>query len=492
VLLGGAAVGGLVLRIWTYRSQAATPNGDEAVVGLMVRHALDGELTTFFWGQDYGGTQEVLLTVPVFFVAGSGWLTLRLVPIVLTAVAAVLVWRIGRRILGEPAAAVAGALFWIWPPIDLLRLTQQQGFYASNVVYCALLLLLALRLVERPDRRRAAAFGLVLGLAVWQTAQIVPVATPIVIWILWRQRRELPRLWPAVPAAAIGALPFLVWNVMHDWRSLSEGSSGDVEQYLRSLRLFASPVLPMTLGLRAPFSAEPIVPRPLMYLLYAALLALFAVGAVRTRRQPVSMLYLVAALFPFLYALSHKTLLSLEPRFVVVATPVLVLLVAQAVRGFASAVAVLATAAVVSIFGVHSMNGWFLAVPPVQPKNWLGPRVTYHLVPRDLGPLADALDRLHLDRVYANYWLAYRLTFDTDERIIAAESNFTGIEVEGGQAVPTTDAEVRYPPYQAAVRRARHGFVFAREAPKPAILPALERYGYRPHDAGRYVVYSRQ
>ena len=66
----------------------------------MARHALDGEFTTFYWGQAYAGSQEALLTVPVFLVAGSGWLALRMVPIALTVVASLLIWRVGRRTIG--------------------------------------------------------------------------------------------------------------------------------------------------------------------------------------------------------------------------------------------------------------------------------------------------------------------------------------------------------------------------------------------------------
>ena len=77
----------------------------------------------------------MLLTVPVFLVAGSSLFALRIVPIVLSGVAAFLVWRVGRRTIGEPAAGVAGALFWIWPPFTLFLVTRQQGFYASNLVY---------------------------------------------------------------------------------------------------------------------------------------------------------------------------------------------------------------------------------------------------------------------------------------------------------------------------------------------------------------------
>ena len=66
VIVAFAAVAGVVLRIWTYRMVMGTPNADEAVVGLMTRHAAHGELTTFYWGQGYGGPQEAWLTVPDF------------------------------------------------------------------------------------------------------------------------------------------------------------------------------------------------------------------------------------------------------------------------------------------------------------------------------------------------------------------------------------------------------------------------------------------
>ena len=116
LLVALAVVAGAGIRVWVYRSVLGVPDSDEAVVGLMTLHAMDGELATFFWGQAFNGSQEALLTVPVFFVAGSSWLTLRLVPIVLSAAAAVVVWRVGRRTIGEPAAVAAGCVAWVWPP----------------------------------------------------------------------------------------------------------------------------------------------------------------------------------------------------------------------------------------------------------------------------------------------------------------------------------------------------------------------------------------
>ena len=155
--------------------------------------------------------------------------------------------------LGRRAAAVAAALFWIWPAFNIFQPTHQQALYASDVVYCSLLLLLALRVVEQPDRLRVGLFGFVLGLAFWQTAQIVPVVVPIIVWTIWKRPGCLRHIWLAMPLAALGALPWIVWNAGHGWESLAMPDYGDK---LRSLRLLASPVLPMTVGLRAPFSAE--------------------------------------------------------------------------------------------------------------------------------------------------------------------------------------------------------------------------------------------
>src|SRR3954454_15216759 len=115
VLVGAA---GIVARVWVYNSVLGVPSSDDALVGLWAMHAARGDFTTFFWGLHYGGTQEPLLAVPLFLVFGPSWLALRIVPLVLTAITALLIWRVGRRTLGERAGVVAGAFFWIWPPYN--------------------------------------------------------------------------------------------------------------------------------------------------------------------------------------------------------------------------------------------------------------------------------------------------------------------------------------------------------------------------------------
>jgi len=105
-----------------------------------------------------------------------------------------------------------------------------------------------------------------------------------------------------------------------------------------------------------------------------------------------------------------------------------------------------------------------------------------------LGVLQE-LDRLGVDRVYANYWVAYRLAFDTRERIVAAQNPYTPLAVEHGRLVPFPDPRARYQPFQRDVRASSHGFVYFRYDPIPRRV--LTEHGYRRHLVGPFAVYAR-
>jgi hypothetical protein len=238
----------------------------------------------------------------------------------------------------------------------------------------------------------------------------------------------------------------------------------------------------MTLGLRAPFGAEPVLPSvPVVLLIYAALLALGVYGAIRTRHRSASLLYVVAGCFPLLYAIDRRTsFIEGWPQYTVVVTPVIALLLAQLANGRARAIVVLALAAAVSIVSVPRMEAWFHKPQPVP------------YAPRNFGPLIATLDALRVDRVYADYWIAYRLTFETNERIVAAENQFDSVRFAHGQAVLPSDPNVRYRPYEREVAAApRHGFVFFRRTVQSvAIAGQLARHGYARYPVGPFVVYA--
>ena len=51
-------VAGIVLRVWVLASSLGQLDSDEAVVGLMANAIRHGHLSTYYWGQNYGGTIE--------------------------------------------------------------------------------------------------------------------------------------------------------------------------------------------------------------------------------------------------------------------------------------------------------------------------------------------------------------------------------------------------------------------------------------------------
>ena len=71
------------------------------LIGLRLLHT--HHLPTLFWGSNYGAPHEAVLAALLFAVVRSSPVVLKLVPILLSGVAAVLTWRIGRILVGERA-----------------------------------------------------------------------------------------------------------------------------------------------------------------------------------------------------------------------------------------------------------------------------------------------------------------------------------------------------------------------------------------------------
>jgi Dolichyl-phosphate-mannose-protein mannosyltransferase len=480
-----AAIAGLVARVVVYRSSIGRVDADEAVWALMARDVAHGHISAFYWGQAYGGTQEVVLVGALFWAAGTHVFLMRLVAIVLAAATALVVWRIGRRTIGELPAVVAGCLVWIWPPYVIWKLDVWHGFYASGLLYSALIVLFVLRLDERPSRRDAALLGLLLGLGFWQTLQIVPIAAPALLWLTIRRPTVWRHAWVAVPAALAGALPWLLSNARHDWWSFRLPS--DNIGYLTRLRGGIDATIPMQLSLRVPFSSEWLFGAAISGLIYAALIGLFLVFGWRTRRRRISLLFLIVAAYPFLYALSGLTWLNDEPRYVVLLVPALAVLFALPAKTLPRAALVLVVAGALSTAVLARWLEW-----SHDPDR--GAALSRKTV--DVAPAIAALDRAGIDRLYADYWIAYRITFETRERLIASEADLASVAAAGpGRVLPKTPRDYtdhRHPAYDTAVREAdRHAYLLLRGEPTTAAdRRLLVRNGYTVSNVGPFLLFA--
>ena len=219
-------------------------------------------------------------------------------------------------------------------------------------------------------------------------------------------------------------------------------------------------MLPTWLGLRVPFTLDWLGGRVLGITLLA--LCLIAFVATVVRRRAHELLLVTAVVFPFLYASSTFAHYILEPRYLVLFAPIPVFLIARvAVKRDLTAALAIALALVVSLAGLAEM----------QHQDSYRPRLGGRAIPKDLTPLVRFLDHEHVTRVYANYWLAYRLSFETRERILATSTGFVRDQ--------KADRLVRESPNAA--------YVFMSVQPRPL----LEARGYRRIESDGYVLYMR-
>lgn len=402
-----AAVVGVALRAQRLVAPAGTIDSDVATIGLMARHVRFGEFPVFHWGQAYGGSHEAVLAGLVFLVTGASAVVLQAVTVALSLLAAVLLHAVARRALGSRAAAFATAAYLVWPAAFVWWSVKPGSDYWFTLCACLGATLVLQRLADGDVRHPAVGFagvGLLAGLAWWGHPQAVAVLAPVG---LWHVRTFLARplgLALAAGGAVVGAAPWLGYNLRHGWLSL-DLPPAEVG-YLSRLDALVEVAGPMALGLRVPYTREWLVPS---WSYWALLVVLIGVGLLRARsRLPV----VVALAIPPLVALSPLSSYVDQPRYLVFLAPFAAMLVGATLDLAPRWVppAGLAVLLSLTVVGLGRMDGAGVAAP-------YAPDVH---VPEDLGDLEALVDDLGVEHAYADYWLAYRLTFETEEEVLVS------------------------------------------------------------------------
>jgi hypothetical protein len=476
----GGLLAGVGFRLWALLLPQGALDADEAVVGLQARAILHGTLPVFFPGQGYGGTQEAFLAAPLVWTFGLTDAAIRSVVVALWFGAAILVWRIGVRLFDERRAGIAAVLFWIWPTYFDWKSTRAHGFYGSELFLGLAVLLLVLRLAERTTRRDLVLLGLALGCGLWSSPQVAIVALPALGWLVYVRRRTL-RGWPYVLAAfVLGALPWLLGNLRHDWYSLHPGrNEGTWTAHVHNLVVST---LPEALGLRLAWSFEWLGGGAFGYVLYAALAAGFAWLLVR-RPPHLSPLLLIVAIFPIFYFVSPYTWLQSEPRYLTLVMPLFALLAAHGLGTRMRAAGVLALAAALTAAGFVELD-----------RHDVAPfRTEGTVVPADLRPALETLEQHRLGYAYASYWIAWRITFESNLKIVGAKSSYAHPFARDGRVHPgdpPNDLGIDPQYYEEAEQHRDAAHVFVRGGDvEPKVASLLERTGYRRIVSGGFAIW---
>ncbi len=443
VALAAAAIG-LALRAWVLTSRLGVIDSDEAVGALIAHRMLhDLEWQTFLWGNVHGGTVEAIPTAVLFAVVGTGTVAAKAVPIALAGAAAVTVGVLARRLVGTTAGVLAGSALWLLPGHFVVLSTKARLYYGAALLLVALVMLVVARL---DDRRRSGStggraetgdlllLGVLVGLGLWTAVFVFYAALPAGVWYAVRNRTRWRRWWLVVPGVVVGGAPWWAFQLRYDFLSLDETVTFE-STYVERLGRYLPELLPRVLGLRAPGSGDWIVGGAGL-VLYPVVVAALVVVVLRSRRR-LSLPAAVVVGYPFVWAVPSASWYVAEPRYGIFLAPALAVLVGAGLAPLVGRVAAPparagATLAVVlamgglSWWGVHGLDAW----AGDRTGNW-------DVAAPELGPLVDVLDARDADAAYADYWISYRLSFETAEDVIT-----------------TPLGHVRYPPYARTVDEA--------------------------------------
>ena len=487
-------------------------SSDEAVEGLMARHVLLGEFPLFLWGQSYKGVPEVYLASAVFGLApatASSVVALKAVTLVCFAAFVGLNFILLDRVYSRTVAWVASLLLIACPPALVLWSLTGSAEIAITFLTGAVLLLNVDAWRRTGSRRALVVASASLGFGLWVQQFIVYYVIALALTLLvdtpdWRERfgavlRARPlwvqRLaqvlfagaavyaaigltafvtngaelapfglrvtatspqkawWTAIAlllvgcAAAVGrvrradAMPALAFLAGFSpailGRLTGDGAGAPMGRMdLDGLRSILSVVVdyavPVVFGFRSPTMGRLDVSA-----WWAAVLAIVLVvscGAIRRGRRPL-FFHVFLVVVPVAFVASGSFIDAQSYRYLVpvfAALPVVWAVGVEAILRVSRIAGTAVLAGLVALFAIQQVE-WYQELAP----------------DRESAAIVDCLDRAGIRIAFADYWVSYKVTFLTGERIVLAPTN--GVD--------------RYPPYTDTARA--HPAAHLVEAPPP-------------------------
>ena len=506
IVLGMLVLVGLALRLDFMWAAGFTIDGDEAIVGLMGLDILDGQgVPVFYYGQHYMGSLEAIMASWFFAIFGASSFTLQLVPLVWSLALIVLAYILGRLISGRRGGLIAATLTAVAPPALLVWSSKARGGFIEVVVIGAVALCLTIKwLRSDPGQLRYPVLvGLALGLGWWVNNQIIYFIVPIAIFGLAQLialfaskssrndaaavkfTRSARVVFFGTLAFLIGGLPYWWYNLRHGFPSAGMFKAASWQEFWEHLEGLRMTALPAIVGAQRFWQRLPVFPysRHIALLLYVFPIALLVLARWRQglgllvarvdRKCPAELLVLFCLSCCFVFSLSSFGWLVQAPRYLLpfyVGLYPLIGICCDALWRRSRALGALYLGALLcfqlaaSYAGGRGISG--------EPVVYGGQRVA-----RDHGVLVQTLDRLGISRVRTNYWIGYRLAFETKQRI-----TFTVL------GEPTQARITRYEEPDA-IKRALLPLLLV-QSEVVVVKPALNRFGYsfKEERAGEYTI----
>lgn len=418
---------------WLIFSGHVPFNADEAVVGLMARHILQGERPVFFYGQSYMGSLDAGLVSLGFLLFGEHIWVIRAVQSLLYLGLLLTTYFLGKEMFSSGRVGLIAAGLLSIPTVNMtLYTTVSLGGYGEALLLGNFILLLTVRLWRRFRVVEAFLWGGLAGLGLWANALTMVYVVPALVFLIVHHRQNIHKmgkmfLWIGL-GGLLGAFPWWWYALRHGWYQLVAeltGSAVSVEQVpwlARSglhLVYFVLLGIPVIFGLRPPWAVEwlafPLVP----FAVAGWGILLFACARLARRQTEVQKGYrLLLGVGVTLIVGFVFTAFGVDPSgryFLPLAVP-LALMVAtgacysQLPRWLRSA----ALMGIVSFQVVGNLQTG-LTYPPGLTTQFHAPTIIEHRYDEEL---IQFLKDQGETRGYTHYWVAYPLAFQSSESLL--------------------------------------------------------------------------
>jgi hypothetical protein len=207
-------------------------HSDEAIIGLMAKHILEGRYFPFYmYGQPYnaGAAWEAYLAAIAFAFFGVSVISLKGCIVVLSLLCLFLFYRMCLALYDQPTSLLATVVLALTP--SLLKWHFQVRGYSWYFLSIPLLTILFLSIQSTPNRRWPLFlfFGATSGLSICSLE--LGIAFNLALWVLILMRRRLSLKNALIGFAGFvaGYSPAIVFNLTHhfaNWNSVLEKTGG--------------------------------------------------------------------------------------------------------------------------------------------------------------------------------------------------------------------------------------------------------------------------
>lgn len=412
---------------------------DESWVGLMSMHILKGEFPVVYWGQSYMGTQEAYFDAPLIWLFGANAVSIRIYPFLWSLLFMFFTYKLACSVYNKKVGIITLLLLALPAPyISIASAVVQPDNYISTITLGTISLLITYELVFGKEmKRRVLGFtilGFVLGFAFWMHILIVSYIGVVLLFLFLKDKMIIIKkeFWMFILAFIIGCLPLLWYNLTHNFATFYDvACRADLPRAIENLKGIFNTTIHFLLGTKVMLCADTgyfmNVPFPLYFLTGIVSIGLILLVIITKFKKMwricllslkkvdgTSLLLVTAVACIYTFARSGRSNPS-SVRYLLPIMSVLPILISFGlweIKRFSKTFFYLLISIILL---THLWGNILLAKALNNPV-----LVAEELDLQDMKPLINFLKKNNIRYAYANYCIAYNLTYETNEEIICA------------------------------------------------------------------------